>query len=82
MSFARNFRVTEKINLQLRAEFTNIFNRSQWILQTGSTSNAQAATIPGINGSGSGFGYVNATASSSNVLPLPRQGQLVARFTF
>jgi hypothetical protein len=82
MSLARNFRVSEKINLQIRAEFTNIFNRAEWVLQTGSTGNSQAAVVPGINGTGSGFGYVNATASSTNVLPLPRQGQLVARFTF
>ena len=29
-NFSRNFRVKERYNLQVRAEFTNIFNRMVW----------------------------------------------------
>ena len=28
MSLARDFRIREKMNLQIRGEFTNIFNRT------------------------------------------------------
>jgi hypothetical protein len=78
MSLARNFRVREKYNLQIRAEFTNIFNRVG--LNNPTSNNALATQIPGADGTGAGFGYVSTVSTAAT--PAPRQGQLVARFTF
>jgi hypothetical protein len=78
MSLARNFRVKERFNLQIRAEFTNIFNRPG--INNPTSTNALATQIPGANGTGAGFGYISTVSTATT--PLPRQGQLVARFTF
>jgi hypothetical protein len=85
----RVFRIKERASLSVRAEFTNIFNRTE--LVTPSTASPQTAPTcygptgtPGACSAGesyaSGFGWINTgTSSGAN---LPRQGQLVGRFTF
>jgi hypothetical protein len=93
LNFGRNFRIKEKLNLQIRAEFVNIFNRTQ--IGNPSTTNPLAA--PTRNGSGyytGGFGVINdvvatgATPSFTQnavvgqLYQQPRQGTLIARFTF
>jgi len=88
MNFGRNFRIKERMNFQIRAEFTNAFNRVY--LGNPSTTTAPANPV-GHNNLGqitSGFGTINAT-SSVNSFPalsgnssLPRQGTIIARFTF
>ena len=76
LSLARNFRIKERANLQIRAEFTNIFNRSE---QSNPTATNPLATQSTSNGqTTSGFGYINTGTTFS----APRQGQLVARFQF
>jgi hypothetical protein len=92
----RVFRITERANFNVRAEFTNIFNRTQ-LVNPGINSALSPGNSPetpptcyGPTGAvgacsagqsyASGFGWINtATSSGAN---LPRQGQLVARFTF
>lgn len=80
MSFARNFRFggEGKYNLQVRAEFANIFNRLY--LNSPTAANALAAqTVTAATGLASaGFGFIN----TGTVQTLPRQGTLVARLTF
>jgi hypothetical protein len=76
MNFGRNFRIRERMNLQIRAEFTNIFNRV--VFAEPVSFNIGSPQRPGINGTGSGFGYVNTTSQANS----PRAGQLIARFTF
>ena len=85
----RLFHFTERYSLAVRAEFTNIFNRTALI----NPSTVSPQTAPTCYGAGgrvgactagetiaSGFGWINtAAASGAN---LPRQGQLIARFTF
>ena len=85
MGFGRNFRIGKegKYNLQLRAEFQNIFNRVFY-------------SAPGVNGPGAaitpttkpvlsngvnigGYGYI---ATVNGVGAQPRSGQAVMRFTF
>jgi hypothetical protein len=84
MGFGRNFRMGKegKYNLQVRAEFQNIFNRVFY-------------SAPGVNGFGAispttkpvlsngvnigGYGYI---ATVNGVGATPRAGQAVARFTF
>jgi hypothetical protein len=77
MSLARNFRIHEGMSLQLRAEFTNIFNRAQ--PNNPVSTNALATQTRNSAGqTTAGFGYINVGTTFS----APRQGQLVARFQF
>jgi hypothetical protein len=86
----RVFHIKEqRYSLSIRAEFTNIFNRTQLVTPTNTTPQT-APTCYGPTGAAgacsageayaSGFGWINTgTSSGAN---LPRQGQLVGRFTF
>jgi hypothetical protein len=83
MNLGRNFRfggAESRMNLQIRAEFTNIFNRR--------VIPAPNLTINGLispttyNSDGqltNGFGFIN---TAGGVFQQPRTGTLVARFTF
>lgn len=87
-NLGRNFRFKERMNFQIRAEFTNALNR---VYLGNPVTNVAPANPVGRNNSGqitSGFGTINAT-STINSFPalagnasLPRQGTLIARFTF
>jgi hypothetical protein len=77
MSIARNFRIKERANLQIRAEFTNILNRAE----INNPTSGNAFATPTVNSTGkttAGFGWIN----TASVAVPPRQGTLVARFTF
>jgi hypothetical protein len=87
LSVGRHFQIHERVALNLRAEFQNIFNRTY--LNNPSLVNPQAApvckTANGTNGACSpgeqivsGFGSIN----TSSLLYQPRTGQLVAQFVF
>ncbi len=88
LSVGRQFQIRERIRLNIRAEFTNILNRTY--LNDPSLSNPQRAPVctqpSGKNGSCSqpglqivsGFGAINTTT----VRYPPRSGQIVAQFTF
>ncbi len=77
MSLARNFRVKERYSLQIRAEFTNIFNRTE--MNNPVATNALATqTVSTAGQTTAGFGYINTGTTFSP----PRQGTLVARFQF
>ncbi|HXP83931.1 MAG TPA: TonB-dependent receptor [Bryobacteraceae bacterium] len=83
-NFGRNFRVKERYNLQIRAEFVNIFNRT--LLQSPISANPQLPLSKnGLNQLTGGFGVINATAAVNTVPALngsSRAGTLIARFTF
>ncbi len=76
MSLARNFRVRERMNLQIRAEFTNIFNRTEFNNPT--STNALATQTMANGQTTGGFGYIN----NGTTFSAPRAGQLIARFSF
>ena len=89
LSVGRLFRIKEKMQLQIRAEFTNPFNRVFYSMPAvGNGTNSLTAAsktnpfpVPG-EGTGAlsgGFGYVNTLNGAGTQ---PRTGQLVARFTF
>ena len=89
-NIGRNFRIKERMNLQVRGEFVNIFNRTLMTLPQGSpasaTANPQAPAAKNALGIYTGgFGVINAYAAP-NTTPmlgqLPRTGTLIARFTF
>jgi hypothetical protein len=76
-SLGRLFRIREHMTFEFRAEFFNIFNRTE--LNNPDSTNALLAPV--VNSAGvptSGFGRVNPTG----VYAPPRSGQLVARFRF
>lgn len=93
-NFGRTFRIKEKYSLSIRAEFVNIFNRTQ----IGNPSTTAPGSPLSHNAAGQlsgGFGVINETVSGPNVAPsvtanavvgqlyqLPRTGTLIARFNF
>jgi hypothetical protein len=94
-NIGRNFRMGKegRYNLQIRAEFTNILNRTQ--LGNPSTSNPLAAPTKNSLGQyNGGFGIINETVANGAVPSItsngvvgqlyqaPRSGTLIARFTF
>jgi len=77
MSLARVFRIKERASLQIRAEFTNIFNRTEANNPT-VTNPLATQTTTATGQTTAGFGYIN----NGTTFGSPRAGQLVARFQF
>ena len=93
-NIGRTFRITERVNFNIRAEFVNVFNR----LQIGNPSTTAPATAAAKNAQGQysgGFGAINLTVSGPNTSPTgtannvvgqlfaqPRSGTLIGRITF
>jgi hypothetical protein len=88
-NIARNFRIKEKMVLQIRVEFTNIFNRLQWpnpstggITTSFNTTKRADGSDTGVYSSGFGtFGNLS-TFSNGTSPGIPRAGTFVARLTF
>ena len=78
LSLGRIFRIREKMNFAVRAEFFNVFNRTY--LNNPDSGNAAATQTanPTTGQTLSGFGRIN-TGTTFNP---PRSGQIVARFSF
>jgi hypothetical protein len=76
LSLGREFRIKERTSLEVRAEFTNIFNRTE--VNNPTATNALATQTAVAGQTTAGFGFIN----NGTVFSAPRQGQLVARFQF
>jgi hypothetical protein len=76
-SIGRRFRFNEKMNLQIRAEFFNVFNRLYLPNPGGGPGTARTPILGTPGPLTNGFGFINKSASSGQ-----RNGQLVARFEF
>jgi hypothetical protein len=99
INIGRNFRIKERMNLQIRAEFANAFNRMQLgnpvtTSPYNATNALQNPTVVGGRYTG-GFGAYTIGSVGINGQPSftangtvgqlyaqPRQGTLIARFTF
>jgi Carboxypeptidase regulatory-like domain/TonB dependent receptor len=88
-SAGRTFRIREQMNLTIRAEFINIFNRTVLPAPSSTTPLTPATCfVSGNTGPAgacqpgatiaSGFGFIQ----TADIAGTPRQGQLVARFRF
>jgi hypothetical protein len=88
-SVGRTFRIREQMNLTVRAEFINIFNRTVLPAPSATTPLTPATCfVSGNNGPtgacqagatiASGFGFIQ----TANIVGTPRQGQLVAASGF
>ena len=88
-NFSRTFRIKERYVLQIRAEFTNIFNRVQYAIATGQTSainlgNFAAAPTTFSSGLYKGLysgGFGTITPETTGAVN-PRAGTIVPRITF
>ena len=77
MSIARNFRIKERANVMLRAEFSNIFNRTglnvpananAFSTQTCADASGRGVPCqPGFFKATGGFGFINSAAVGGNV---------------
>jgi hypothetical protein len=84
-NFGRNFRIKERYTLQIRAEFTNIFNRTLIPSPATTVAPQNALTKNNLGQYTAGFGIINATAAINTVPTLngaSRSGTLIARFSF
>jgi hypothetical protein len=88
-NFSRNFRIKERYVLQIRAEFTNIFNRVQYAFPLGLSSpvnlgNFAVAPTTFASGPNKGLysgGFGTITPETTGAVN-PRAGTIVARITF
>ncbi len=88
-NFSRNFRIKERYVLQIRAEFTNIFNRVQYAFPLGLSSpinlgNFSTAPTTFASGPNKGLysgGFGTITPETTGAVN-PRAGTIVARITF
>jgi hypothetical protein len=74
MSFGRTFHLREQMSLQIRAEFFNVFNRTE--MNNPTANNALATQVVKNGLTASGFGYINVGSVAFG----PRSGQIVAQF--
>ncbi len=73
----RIFQLRERVTMQFRAEFYNVFNRTE--MGTPTSTNSLATQTVGSNGlTSGGFGWINYTSLAVQ----PRNGQLLLRFNF
>jgi hypothetical protein len=77
MNFGRNFRIGERVTAQVRAEFTNVFNRMR--PNTPASTNALTPQVQAANAAGvaTGFGAISWQNTGGQ-----RNGQMVFRLTF
>jgi hypothetical protein len=76
----RTFRIKERMALMVRMDFSNIFNRT-YLNNPTATGYTGAQSVKGDGTNSGGFGYIN-LATTGTAFGQPRQGTLVARFTF
>jgi hypothetical protein len=77
LGVGRIFRIKERVTLNIRAEFTNVFNRAE-VSNPTSTNILATQTRNGTGQTTAGFGWINtATLAASS-----RQGDIIARIRF
>jgi hypothetical protein len=77
LALGRTFRIRENMTFNIRAEFVNVFNRTEMSNPT-STNAAATQTRNAAGQTTAGFGWIN----NSSVFAPPRAGSIVARFQF
>jgi hypothetical protein len=86
LSFGRLFRIRERMTLNVRAEFTNVFNRAIINDPTSNNSTAVQTLVKGSTQTSAGFGFINNATLNQGTFATgggqPRQGQLVGRLQF
>jgi len=83
LGVGRTFRIKERATVNIRAEFTNVFNRAR--VQDPYFANALATQTRSNGQATAGFGWLNTTFGSAGAVTgvqLPRNGTIVARLQF
>jgi hypothetical protein len=81
MNFGRTWRIKERMTFNLRMEFYNVFNRAYW--GNPASTNFQLPQLHQPNGNAaSGYGFMNTLTPGFTGAQVPRNGTLVAKFTF
>jgi len=84
INLGRTWRFKERMSLNVRVEFSNFLNRT-YLNNPAATSPTNPTTPVTRNQAGlltGGWGYISTAFSSTNQLAQPRNGVIVARFTF
>jgi hypothetical protein len=81
INLGRTWRIKERMSLNLRVEFSNFLNRTYYNNPT-STNPAVPVTRAPNGALTGGFGYISTVFSSTTQLAQPRNGTIVARFSF
>jgi hypothetical protein len=86
ISVGRVFRLKEKVALNVRAEFTNMFNRAYYNDPTAANPAAVQTRLTGTSQTTAGYGFINNAVLNQGTFAVaggqPRQGQIVGRLTF
>jgi len=86
LAFGRNFRLKERMSLNVRVEFTNVFNRAIINDPTSTNPATPQTRVAGSTQTAAGFGFINNATLNQGTFATgggqPRQGQLVGRFQF
>ena len=86
IAFGRDFRVMEKVKLNVRVEMTNVFNRAYINDPTAANPAAVQTRLTGASQTTAGYGFINNSTLNQGTFATgggqPRQGQMVARLTF
>jgi hypothetical protein len=81
INLGRTWRMRERMSLNLRVEFSNFLNRT-YLNNPAATNPTTPVTKNQAGLLTGGFGYISTAFSSTNQLAQPRNGVIVARFTF
>jgi hypothetical protein len=81
INLGRTWRMRERMSLNLRVEFSNFLNRT-YLNNPAATNPTTPVTRNQAGLLTGGFGYITTAFSSTNQLAQPRNGVIVARFTF
>jgi len=81
INLGRTWRFKERMSLNLRVEFANMFNRAFYNNPT-VTNPTTPVTRNALGNLTGGFGYINTVFAPTNQLAQPRNGTIVARFSF
>jgi len=83
INFGRTWRFKERMSLNLRVEFANMFNRAFYNNPSYTNPTTPVTHNPAnpayLSG---GFGYISTVFAPTNQLAQPRNGTIVARFSF
>jgi hypothetical protein len=81
INIGRTWRFKERMSLNLRVEWSNFLNRSFYNNAT-ATNPTTPVTRNGLGNLTGGFGYISTVFAPTNQLAQPRNGTIVARFSF
>jgi len=81
INLGRTWRIKERVSLNLRVEFYNVFNRA-FYNNPSYTNTSLPVTRNGLGNLTGGFGYISTVFAPTNQLAQPRNGDIVIRVTF